>query len=82
MSRALRRHGRFVVLRDEVVTSGRKLRAYTAREVLGVMAWLALSGGRSMRRREGLGIWYGPRRADPGAEHGRSRARRPTSRCS
>ena len=31
MSRALARHGRFVVLREFVVTSGRKLRAYSPR---------------------------------------------------
>ena len=33
MSRALARHGRFVVLREFVVTSGRKLRAYSARDL-------------------------------------------------
>lgn len=49
MSRALHRQGRFVVLRESVTTSGRKLRAYTAREALGVLARLALSGGRGVR---------------------------------
>jgi len=68
MSRALRRQGRFVVLRETVTTSGRKLRAYSSREVLGIMARLALSGGRSIRRREGLEIWYGERRPDPESE--------------
>ena len=67
MSRALRRQGRFVVLREHVVTSGRKLRAYSAREVLGLLARLALAGPHSLRRREGLDLWYGPRREDPGA---------------
>jgi len=65
MSRALRRQGPFIVLRETVVTSGRKLRAYSAREVLGTMAQLGLSAGRSVRRREGLDIWYGKRRTDP-----------------
>ena len=65
MSRALRRQGKFVVLREYVTTSGRKLRAYSAREILGVLAWLALSGPKSVRRREGLDIWYGERRLDP-----------------
>jgi hypothetical protein len=32
MSKALRRQGRFVILREPVTTSGRKLRAYSARE--------------------------------------------------
>jgi glycosyltransferase involved in cell wall biosynthesis len=65
MSRALRRQGRFVVLREFVVTSGRKFRAHTAREVFGLLARLALGGPESVRRREGLGIWYGERRTDP-----------------
>ena len=65
MSRALRRQGRFVVLREFVVTSGRKLRAHTAREIFGLLARLALGGPESVRRREGLEIWYGERRTDP-----------------
>ena len=65
MSRALRRRGRFVVLRESVTTSGRKLRAHSGREVLGTMLRLACTGGRSIRRREGLDIWYGERRPDP-----------------
>jgi glycosyltransferase involved in cell wall biosynthesis len=65
LSRALHRQGRFVILREFVTTSGRKLRAHSAREVLGVMARLALAGPRSVRRREGLEIWYGERRPDP-----------------
>lgn len=65
MSRALRRRGKFVVLRESVITSGRKLRTHSAREVLGVMGRLALSGGKSVRRRQGLEIWYGERRTDP-----------------
>jgi hypothetical protein len=66
ISRALHDQGRFVVLRQAVTTSGRKVRAYSARELLGLLARLALSGGRKLRRREGLEPWYGERRADPG----------------
>ena len=65
MSRALRRQGRFVVLRESVTTSGRKLRAHSGREVLGLLARMALAGSKSVRRREGLDVWYGKRRADP-----------------
>jgi glycosyltransferase involved in cell wall biosynthesis len=65
LSRSLRRRGRFVLLRTSVVTSGRKLRAHSAREVLGTLLRLALTGPRALRRREGLGLWYGQRRADP-----------------
>jgi glycosyltransferase involved in cell wall biosynthesis len=65
MSQALKRHGRFVVLRDLVTTSGRKLRAHSAREVLGLLLRLALGGAKSVRKREGLDLWYGERRPDP-----------------
>lgn len=61
-SRALRRVGRFVVLRDEVLTSGRKLRAYSGRELLGVFVRLLLAGRRGLYDRRLLGVWYGPRR--------------------
>jgi glycosyltransferase involved in cell wall biosynthesis len=66
MSRALRRQGRFVLLPQAVTTSGRKLRAYSGREVLGILAGLLVSGP-ARRRRTGLEVWYGERRADPGA---------------
>jgi glycosyltransferase involved in cell wall biosynthesis len=64
-SRALHRQGRFVLLGAGVTTSGRKLRAHSAREILGLLARLALP--KSLRRREGLEIWYGERRSDPGS---------------
>jgi glycosyltransferase involved in cell wall biosynthesis len=66
MSRALKRHGRFVVLRQPVLTSGRKLRAYSAPEILRMLARLALKGPSAVRSREGLELWYGERREDPG----------------
>jgi glycosyltransferase involved in cell wall biosynthesis len=65
MSRALGRQGRFVVLREFVVTSGRKFRAYTAREIFGLLARLTVGRRLSVRRREGLDLWYGERRTDP-----------------
>lgn len=65
MSRALHRQGRFVVLREFVTTSGRKLRAHSMGEVLGVLLRLGLTGPKSVRRRAGLDIWYGERRPDP-----------------
>jgi glycosyltransferase involved in cell wall biosynthesis len=64
MSRALHRQGRFVVLRESVTTSGRKLRTHSMREVLGLLARMALAGPKSLRQREGLGLWYGERRED------------------
>jgi glycosyltransferase involved in cell wall biosynthesis len=65
MSRALGRQGRFVVLRESVVTSGRKLRAYSGWEVLATLTRLAARGPGAVRRREGMEFWYGPRREDP-----------------
>ena len=59
MSRALHRQGRFVVLRETVLTSGRKLRAYSAWELLSVLSRLAFLGRRALRKRQGLDIWYG-----------------------
>jgi glycosyltransferase involved in cell wall biosynthesis len=53
--------GRFVILREVVTTSGRKLRAHSARAMLGIGLRLARGGLQSVRRREGLEYWYGPR---------------------
>lgn len=70
MSRALRREGRFVILSESVVTSGRKLRAYSAWEIVRVLGRLAARGP---RKREGLDIWYGARREDPDVSNHSSR---------
>ena len=68
MSQALKRLGRFVVLRQPVLTSGRKLRAYSGRDVLRVLGLLLSKGRRAVETREGLEMWYEPRRADPEME--------------
>jgi len=67
MSKALKRHGRFVVLRHSVLTSGRKLRTYSASEILRMLVRLVLKGPNAVRSREGLELWYEERREDPGA---------------
>ena len=67
LSEALKRQGEFVVLRDAVITSGRKLRAYSGLEILHVLGGLVLRGPRSVRTRRGLDLWYGARREDPDA---------------
>src|SRR5262245_61781907 len=51
----LKRQGRFVILRECVITSGRKVRAHSALGLLWVGVRLALG------RRSGLDYWYGPR---------------------
>ena len=59
---ALKRHGRFVVLRDRVVTSGRNLRAHSFWTIARVLIRGALRGPDAYRDRRGLDIWYRPRR--------------------
>lgn len=68
LSWALARVGRFRVLREHVVTSGRKLRTHTAGELLGALLRLGWGGRAAVRdgRRPELGIWYAPRRTDQG----------------
>jgi len=65
MSRALKRHGKFVVLRQAVTTSGRKLRTHSVREVLMILGRLALRGSRAVKQRQGMELWYAERREDP-----------------
>ncbi|PYT05117.1 MAG: glycosyl transferase family 2 [Acidobacteria bacterium] len=66
MSRALKRQGRFVVLSESVTSSGRKMRMYSGREVLRLFGTILLAGPKGLRKREGLEVWYGGRREDPG----------------
>ena len=65
ISRALRRQGRFAILEGAVVTSGRKLRTYSAGELLTSLWRIARRGTRGVQRREGLDLWYAKRRDDP-----------------
>jgi glycosyltransferase involved in cell wall biosynthesis len=67
-SRALQRHGRMVILRDAVETSGRKLRTYSGWEILRLLSILAMSGRRALRSRRHLDLWYGARRVDDGRQ--------------
>jgi glycosyltransferase involved in cell wall biosynthesis len=65
MSRALGRVGRFVVLREFVLTSGRKLRMYSGAEMLSILFRLTLRGNNAVHYRKGMELWYGERRPDP-----------------
>lgn len=69
LSVALKKLGRFVILREAVVTSGRKLRTYSGFEVLGIVVRGALSGGNMIKHRDQMHLWYAPRRADPALQH-------------
>jgi glycosyltransferase involved in cell wall biosynthesis len=64
LSRALKKHGRLVILRDKVITSGRKGRLFTGRQMLSQFVtalWPA-----NLKRRDRLGIWYGGQREKGG----------------
>jgi glycosyltransferase involved in cell wall biosynthesis len=63
LSRRLRRLGRFVILREVVITSGRNLRSHSTLEILRIAAGFAFRGPKFFRTRQGP--WYGPRRDDP-----------------
>lgn len=65
MSRALARVGRFVILREAVHTSARKLHTFSAFEHLRLMLRFAWGGKRMLRSRDHLDLWYGGRRDDP-----------------
>lgn len=64
MSRALKRVGRFVILRQTVTTSARKLRTYSVGEQMMFMARMALRGTRALKQRKGMDFWYAERRPD------------------
>ncbi|GAB6195380.1 glycosyltransferase [Lysobacter xanthus] len=58
MSRALAKAGRFVLLREHVLTSARKLDTFSPAEHLALMLRVALRGRRVLRSREHLALWY------------------------
>ena len=62
LSRALKRIGQFVILRERVVTSGRKARAFSASHAL----WLAIRMLRpgALRQRDQLEFWYSKKGTD------------------
>ncbi len=62
---ALKKLGRFKLLREPIVTSGRKLRLYSGLAVVGRLFWLMLRGPASVRSRAKLGLWYDGKRERP-----------------
>jgi glycosyltransferase involved in cell wall biosynthesis len=61
LSCALKKLGRFVLLKQTVLTSGRRLRIYSFWEIVRIMAGLATSGGR-IEDRNRAWFWYDGRR--------------------
>lgn len=59
---ALKKLGRFKLLREPIVTSGRKLRMHSARHILARSFVLIAGGKRAVRSRDKLDIWYDGKR--------------------
>jgi glycosyltransferase involved in cell wall biosynthesis len=68
LSRALKRHGRVVILTETVETSGRKLRTHSVWDLLRLVSAFVSSRGQALRSRTHLDLWYGSRRIDPDAQ--------------
>jgi len=62
---ALKRQGRFAILAEPVVTSGRKMRAHSFLTLARLTARLVFLGSRGVRSRKGLEYWYEPERDKP-----------------
>jgi glycosyltransferase involved in cell wall biosynthesis len=67
-SLAIRKLGRFKVLRESILTSGRKLRMYPAKQFLREFFGVILGGPRGARSRAKLRLWYDGKREKHAAE--------------
>ena len=61
-SLGVRKLGPFRILREPIITSGRKLRLYSTTEILRHLFRVLINGPRIARSRKGLEIWYDGRR--------------------
>lgn len=61
----LKRLGRFRVVPEAVITSGRKIRLYSGWEILRILWRLLLKGPRALHDRRGLELWYQRREEEP-----------------
>jgi len=59
---ALKKVGRFKVLREPILTSGRKLRMYPAKQFLPNFFGVIIAGPRGVRSRAKLRLWYDGKR--------------------
>jgi glycosyltransferase involved in cell wall biosynthesis len=59
---ALKKQGRFRLLREPIVTSGRKLRMHSGWHILGLSVGLILRGKRGVKSRNKLDLWYDGKR--------------------
>ncbi len=58
LSQALKQRGRFVILREVVVSSSRKARLYSTSQLLGLGFRTLIGGRKTLLQREGLEIFY------------------------
>ncbi|MBJ7475717.1 MAG: glycosyltransferase [Polynucleobacter sp.] len=65
MSRALKQQGNFLILKQTVTTSARKLRTYSLKEILLITYGIARRGTKAVKQRKGMEFWYAERRKDP-----------------
>ncbi len=63
--KALKKLGRFVVLAEPVLTSGRSLRTQSAWTIARIFLRLVIHGADGFRDRRGLDLWYRPSREKP-----------------
>lgn len=67
LSRRLAEIGRIVILREAVVTSGRKLRSHSGWDLVRLLGAGLRRGSDVVRTREDLALWYGKRRNEEDA---------------
>ncbi len=65
LSLALRKLGRFKILRQPIESSARKIRMHSPRHVITQTFLLLLHGKRSLRTRDRLALWYDGKRERP-----------------
>jgi glycosyltransferase involved in cell wall biosynthesis len=62
LSRALKAQGRFVIVKEAVITSGRKAKLYKPNQLFALAIRLLFKGPKGWQKREGLGLWYDGKR--------------------
>jgi glycosyltransferase involved in cell wall biosynthesis len=62
LSMALKKLGRFKILREPIVTSARKIRMHPAKVVLAQSFFIFFGGQRALRKRQKLNLWYDGKR--------------------
>jgi glycosyltransferase involved in cell wall biosynthesis len=64
LSQALKRQGRFVMLREPSISSGRKGTSRVLRRLIVLLLRMSLGGRKVLQQREGLEIWYDASRCE------------------